>query len=54
MITNDNVQRFTDDYKLILTPVIKSNDPNKDKKPETKKVSGVMIGHFMNYLQLNV
>ena len=37
MITNDNVQRFTDDYKLILTPVIKSNDPNKDKKPETKK-----------------
>ena len=37
MITNDNVQKFTDDYKFILTPVIKSNDPNKDKKPETKK-----------------
>lgn len=37
MITNDNIQKFTDDYKFILTPVIKSNDPNKDKKPETKK-----------------
>jgi KaiC/GvpD/RAD55 family RecA-like ATPase len=37
MITNDNVQKFTDDYKFILTPVIKSEDPNKDKKPETKK-----------------
>jgi len=37
MITNDNVQKFTDDYKLILTPVIKSDDPNKDKKPDTKK-----------------
>jgi len=37
MITNDNVQKFTDDYKLVLTPVIKSDDPNKDKKPDTKK-----------------
>jgi KaiC/GvpD/RAD55 family RecA-like ATPase len=36
MITNDNVQKFTDDYKFILTPVIKSEDPNKDKKPESK------------------
>ena len=36
MITNDNVQKFTDDYKFILTPVIKSDDPTKDKKPESK------------------
>lgn len=36
MITNDNVQKFTDDYKFILTPVIKSDDPTKDKKPENK------------------
>ena len=36
MITNDNVQKFIDDYKFNLTPVIKSDDPNKDKKPKSK------------------
>jgi len=36
MITNDNVQKFIDDYKFNLTPVIKSDDPTKDKKPKSK------------------
>ena len=36
MITNDNVQKFIDDYKFNLTPVIKSDDPAKDKKPKSK------------------
>lgn len=43
MITNDNVQKFTDDYKLVLTPVIKSNDPNKDKKPKAE-----FLGNYKN------
>ncbi|MBL6841649.1 MAG: AAA family ATPase [Pelagibacterales bacterium] len=43
MITNDNVQKFTDDYKFILTPVIKSDDPNKDKKPKAE-----FLGNYVN------
>jgi KaiC/GvpD/RAD55 family RecA-like ATPase len=43
MITNDNVQKFTDDYKFNLTPVIKSNDPNKDKKPKAE-----FLGNYKN------
>ena len=43
MITNDNVQKFTDDYKLVLTTVIKSNDPNKDKKPKAE-----FLGNYKN------
>ena len=35
MITNDIIKDFKD-YGLNLTPVIKSSDPNKDKKPESK------------------
>lgn len=35
MITNDVIKDFRE-YGFNLTPVIKSSDPNKDKKPETK------------------
>ena len=36
MITNENIQRFKS-WGLKLTPVIKSKNPNEDKKPKTKK-----------------
>ena len=36
MITNENIQKFKS-WGLVLTPVIKSKNPNEDKKPKTKK-----------------
>ena len=35
MINNENVQKFKS-WDLVLTPVIKSKNPNEDKKPKTK------------------
>ena len=36
MINPENVQKFKS-YGFVLTPVIKSKNPNEDKKPKTKK-----------------
>jgi hypothetical protein len=35
MINPENVQKFKS-YGFVLTPVIKSKNPNEDKKPKTK------------------
>ena len=45
MITRENVEKFKS-YGFVLTPVIKSKDPDKDKKPKS-----AFLGNYVNFVQ---
>ena len=48
MITNENVQKFKS-YGFVLTPVIKSKNPNEDKKPVTNKKTNFKWSNKVGY-----